>query len=507
MTQVTVGGRKPEHAALPDAIPQPRRAEPVGVAQLEHVATPVDEPQTPVAAAPARIDTPPPIAASRRGRGSWRAGAFCVDAGLALTLSTAAMTAGMVSWRIAAAVAITWPLLLLVAGHYRRRTIGESHTRRVRVIVGTGLRGSVLVLAGSPWITSVGLVDLAKLVAVVGVASGLHHLATGRRHRLRLVVAGRRSEVREALLEFQAVGSHDVVAVCLTRASKTPFGDVASYVGVDNAATVADDHDADAVVLLPGAGLTPAEVRRLHWALTAVGTELCLGTGLLDVTPTRTRVFATGGMTLVGAAGPSLDGPRRWVKDGVERMLALAGLVILAPAMLTIALLVRLDSPGPAVYRQQRVGRHGRPFTMYKFRSMTAAADLERSELVAINEADGVLFKVRCDPRVTRLGRWLRRNSLDELPQLVNVVRGDMSLVGPRPALPEEVAQYDCDPRRRLVVKPGITGLWQVSGRSDLTWAESVRLDVKYVENWSLGLDVSILARTVRAVLGHRGAY
>jgi lipopolysaccharide/colanic/teichoic acid biosynthesis glycosyltransferase len=186
---------------------------------------------------------------------------------------------------------------------------------------------------------------------------------------------------------------------------------------------------------------------------------------------------------------------------------ATVGLLVLLPALLVVGLLIRLDSPGPAIYRQQRVGRNGRLFTMYKFRSMTSSADAERTSLVDCNEADGVLFKIQQDPRITRLGRWLRRSSLDEVPQLWNVVRGDMSLVGPRPALPEEVARYDVDPRRRLVVKPGITGLWQVSGRSDLSWAESVRLDVRYVDNWSLGLDVAILARTIGAVLGHRGAY
>ena len=144
---------------------------------------------------------------------------------------------------------------------------------------------------------------------------------------------------------------------------------------------------------------------------------------------------------------------------------------------------------------------------MLKLRSMSTHAEDERSGLAASNDGDGVLFKMRLDPRITPLGMRLRRYSLDELPQLWNVVRGDMSLVGPRPALPSEVARYDADPRRRLVVKPGVTGLWQVSGRSDLSWAESVRLDLKYVDNWSLRLDLSILVRTVRAVLDHRGAY
>ena len=202
-----------------------------------------------------------------------------------------------------------------------------------------------------------------------------------------------------------------------------------------------------------------------------------------------------------------MRGPRRWLKDGAERLAAAAGLVLLLPALVLFAALVRADSPGPALYRQSRVGRDGRRFTMYKFRSMSCSADVERVGLALVNDADGVLFKVYEDPRVTDVGRWMRRWSVDELPQLWNVVRGDMSLVGPRPALPEEVARYDVDPTRRLAVKPGLTGLWQVSGRSDLSWAEAVRLDVTYVDNWSLRLDARILLRTVKAVLGHRGAY
>ena len=182
-------------------------------------------------------------------------------------------------------------------------------------------------------------------------------------------------------------------------------------------------------------------------------------------------------------------------------------LLVLAPVLLGLALLVRLDSPGPVVFRQQRIGRDGREFTMLKFRTMHAGPEPAGTLLAHGNDADGVLFKLRSDPRITRVGRLLRRYSLDELPQLVNVVVGQMSLVGPRPALPGEVDRYDDDPRRRLVVKPGLTGLWQVSGRSDLPWDEAVRLDLLYVDNWSLTLDLAILARTAGAVLGHRGAY
>ena len=182
-------------------------------------------------------------------------------------------------------------------------------------------------------------------------------------------------------------------------------------------------------------------------------------------------------------------------------------LLLLLPLLIGIAIAIRLDSAGPAIFRQRRVGRDGRTFVMWKFRTMSTDAGAVRETLSDQNDCDGVIFKMRADPRVTRLGRVLRRYSLDELPQLVNVLRGHMSLVGPRPALPQEVSRYTVDPSRRLVVKPGVTGLWQVSGRSDLSWDESVRLDLRYVDNWSLALDVSIVLRTLGAVLGHRGAY
>ena len=180
----------------------------------------------------------------------------------------------------------------------------------------------------------------------------------------------------------------------------------------------------------------------------------------------------------------------------------------MAPVFLVIAAGVRLTSPGPVIFRQTRIGRDGREFTMLKFRSMYVDAEARRAELDSLNErSEGLLFKIRDDPRITRFGQLLRALSLDELPQLVNVVSGHMSLVGPRPPLPAEVALYDDDVRRRLLVKPGLTGLWQISGRSDLTWEESVRLDLRYVENWSLSLDLLILWKTAFVVVRSSGAY
>jgi lipopolysaccharide/colanic/teichoic acid biosynthesis glycosyltransferase len=192
----------------------------------------------------------------------------------------------------------------------------------------------------------------------------------------------------------------------------------------------------------------------------------------------------------------------------MDRLVAAGTILLLAPVLVAIAVAVKLDSAGPILFRQVRVGQGGREFTMLKFRTMVADAEARRADLLAHNQnADGLLFKIADDPRITRVGRLLRRFSLDELPQLFNVLGGRMSLVGPRPPLPAEVALYDDSVRRRLLVKPGLTGLWQVSGRSDLTWDESVRLDLRYVENWSLLLDVMILWKTGFAVVRARGAY
>ncbi len=266
-------------------------------------------------------------------------------------------------------------------------------------------------------------------------------------------------------------------------------------------------HRAAAVIAVPCTELDPPALRRLGWDLERTGTQLFVAPGLVDVVPARAAVASSGVVPLVHVRASQLTGARRILKDVAERTMALLGLLLLAPLLALTVLAIRLDSPGPALFRQVRVGRDGRPFTMLKLRTMTDDAEQLCVELAPLNEADDVLFKMREDPRVTRLGRILRRYSVDEVPQLVNVLRGEMSLVGPRPPLPAEVLLYEPDVRRRFAVKPGITGLWQVSGRSDLSWEEAVRMDLRYVDNWSLGLDLRIVVRTLRAVVRHTGAY
>jgi exopolysaccharide biosynthesis polyprenyl glycosylphosphotransferase len=251
------------------------------------------------------------------------------------------------------------------------------------------------------------------------------------------------------------------------------------------------------------------ELRRLAWQLERDSIDLVVASTLVDVAGDRTTIRPIDGVPLLHVEHPRLKGGRRLVKAVFDRVGALVLLTLLAPPMLIIAALVRFapGERGPVIFRQQRVGKDGRPFVLFKFRSMYVDAEARLAELREHNETAAGLFKIRKDPRVTRVGRWLRRLSLDELPQLLNVLRGEMSLVGPRPPLPSEVAKYPADMRRRLVVKPGLTGLWQVSGRSDLSWEDTIRLDLTYVENWSLAMDLAILARTLGAVIRSAGAY
>ena len=215
---------------------------------------------------------------------------------------------------------------------------------------------------------------------------------------------------------------------------------------------------------------------------------------------------AVDGLPLLRLTEPTFTGLARMIKTVGDRLAAGLLLLLVAPVLVGLAIVVRIDD-GPVLFRQYRVGRHGKQFRMVKFRSMERNAEQRRHELEGSNKADDPIFKLYDDPRVTKVGSFLRRYSLDELPQLVNVLAGSMSLVGPRPPLPEEVAMYLRDAQRKLLVKPGLTGLWQTSGRSDLSWEESVRLDLRYVENWSLALDAMIVWRTIGAVARGTGAY
>jgi exopolysaccharide biosynthesis polyprenyl glycosylphosphotransferase len=261
-------------------------------------------------------------------------------------------------------------------------------------------------------------------------------------------------------------------------------------------------------VIVVAGDVAPRALQAIAWDLEETGAELIVSSGIREVAHRRVQVQTVAGTPLLRIATPRYRGLRQIAKSVFDRTAAAAALLVLSPLLLVLAALVRATSAGPAFYLQERIGRDGRPFRMVKFRSMHVGADARRHELLEKNErADGLLFKIRNDPRITPMGRWLRRFSLDELPQLFNVVSGSMSLVGPRPPLPSEVALYEGPVHRRLLVKPGVTGLWQVSGRSDLSWEDSVRLDLHYVENWSLGMDMRLLLKTAGVVVKATGAY
>ncbi|MFJ1613500.1 MULTISPECIES: exopolysaccharide biosynthesis polyprenyl glycosylphosphotransferase [unclassified Streptomyces] len=356
---------------------------------------------------------------------------------------------------------------------------------------------------------------------LAGVAAlGVRRLPwPGRRQRTvrRVLVVGEASKVERAVRLLGSRADHPYQVVAAIPVGAAPLecevqvpGRLAPAPADDDASTVlggAFAHDADLALVVPGPQLSEERLHRLSWGLHDGGLALSVLTELSGIAAGRVRPAAAAGLTLLHIAPPLRGGPQMAMKAAVDRVGAALGLLVLAPLLLLIGAAVRLGSHGPAFHRQIRHGQHNRPFTMWKFRTMVVDAESRKQQLTAANENDGPMFKMRRDPRVTGIGRLLRRTSLDELPQLLNVLRGDMSLVGPRPPLPEEVSRYDERELRRLAVRPGLTGLWQVSGRSDLSWQETVSLDLWYVDNWSVLTDMGLMARTLRAVADGRGAY
>ena len=413
-----------------------------------------------------------------------------------------------------------WPTLLGISGAYEQRAFGIGSDEFHRVS-----RAGLLLLAGMGFLSYAAELDLSRALVVLGVPAltlvtlveryaarrSLHRRRLQGRCSKRVVVVGRGGAVLELVDRLRRT-THvglDVVAVCVTpddrsrvaRAVDLPVG------SLDDVLETATRLGADTIAVTSASETAAQYLRSLSWQLEGTGMELLVAPGLVEVAGPRLHIRPFDGLPLLSVEQPRFEGWRRVVKGAMDRSVALAALVLLAPVFGAIALAVRLSGPGGVFYRQQRVGLGGQHFTMLKFRSMVQGADQQVAGLSDGNDADGLLFKIRQDPRVTPVGRWLRRLSLDELPQLVNVLTGSMSLVGPRPPLPSEVARYDTSVSRRLLVKPGLTGLWQISGRSDLPWEEAVRLDLRYVENWSLALDVQILWKTARAVVTASGAY
>jgi exopolysaccharide biosynthesis polyprenyl glycosylphosphotransferase len=419
-----------------------------------------------------------------------------------------------------------WPGVLTVAGCYDRRVLGAGSEEYRRAINGGIHFLAVVALAQFllQLVIARGFVGVLIPVAVVltlsarfGLRAWLYRQRRRGRFVQRIVLVGSRPtvvDVGEHLVRADWTGFR-VVGACVDEADGALDADTMSItVGGARVPVVGTTADvwqavercaADCVAITTESA--PGELRHLAGAVASAHVELLVAPAITDVAGPRTVVRSMAGLPLLHVEEPTFAGPQRVVKNTWDRVGALIGLMLLAPVFLAVALAIKLDSRGPVFFKQTRVGRDGRRFAMVKFRTMVVGAERLLADLEHRNEADGLLFKLRTDPRVTRVGRALRRYSVDELPQLWNVLRGEMSMVGPRPPLPAEVELYEHHVNRRLLVKPGITGLWQVSGRSDLSWEEAVRLDLYYVDHWSPTMDVTIVLKTFSAIIRGSGAY
>ncbi|MER6171773.1 sugar transferase [Streptosporangium sp. NPDC001681] len=426
---------------------------------------------------------------------------------------------GYVPWFemvFSAGLVIAWPVAMSFVGAYRGR-VQAGGLEEVRLVFNGGL-GLAAVVAIGAYVTKLMIarsIVIAMLPMAILLTLAFRRALRRHLHRMdpheavaRVVAVGHRVAVMDLVMQLRHQSGYgmSVVAACLPEGAE--LGCVPDVDGVPilgdftNVAEVVARTSADAVAVLACPELDGVALRRLAWSLEVTDTDLFVAPSLMDVAGPRVSVRPVAGMTLLHVDHPSFGGINQIVKNVFDRVVAAGVLAVLAIPMLAIFVAVRATSDGPALFRQTRVGKGGREFQILKFRTMVNGAD----RLGGL-DIEAVLLKMRDDPRVTRVGTFLRRYSLDELPQLVNVVRGEMSLVGPRPLVPAEFALYGADIHRRLVVRPGMTGLWQVSGRSDLSWEERMRMDLRYVENWSLILDLQLLWKTWGAVARARGAY
>jgi exopolysaccharide biosynthesis polyprenyl glycosylphosphotransferase len=413
-----------------------------------------------------------------------------------------------------------WLIVLWANGSYDRRYLGlgsEEFKRVVRASVTVVACVSLLAFATRTPLSrgTVALVSLSGLLFILlcrYFARQVLHIARKRTghgaHRMILVgTLPEALEVYTAVTRSPAAGLipvaiHITDGYAAARGIETP---VPVYAGRDVLSLVREV-GADTIAVCGSASAEPGELRRLAWQLEGTGVDLVVAPQLTDIAGPRVHIRPIEGLPLLHVEEPTLSGLGWLAKNLLDRVAAAIGLLLLSPLLAVIALSIRLSDPGPVFFRQPRVGHEGRTFRVWKFRTMYVDAEERKATLEELNESDGMLFKMKQDPRVFPFGSKLRATSLDELPQLINVLRGEMSLVGPRP-LPADDGDYLGDVRRRLLVRPGITGLWQVSGRSDLSWDEAVRLDLYYVDNWSLTYDLSILWRTIWVVLKRKGAY
>ncbi|WP_376771178.1 sugar transferase [Rhizomonospora bruguierae] len=426
-------------------------------------------------------------------------------------------------WIVGGALVVVWLLSLKLMRGYDDRVLGYGGDEYRRVAAASLRLAGAVAIAGYVFDAGVsrGFLGVAFAAGTVGLLVA-RFAARKHLHRARtrgggwsrsVLVVGDTPHVLELVHQLQRepyTGYH-VVGACIPDALVAPqaqrLGDVPVVGSFRTILTAARTVAADTIAVTASGELTAGRLRRLGWQLEGTGVDLVLAPALTDVAGPRIHTRPVAGLPLIHVEAPEFRGGRKWVKSLVDRAIAGLALVAVSPLLLVIAIAIKLDTRGPVIFRQIRVGQGGREFGVFKFRTMVVNADELLKQIMERNETDGLLFKMRSDPRITRVGRVLRKYSLDELPQLANVLLGHMSLVGPRPPLPREVAQYSNDVARRLLVKPGMTGLWQVSGRSDLSWEDGIRLDLYYVENWSLTADLTILWKTFGAVIKGRGAY
>lgn len=423
-------------------------------------------------------------------------------------------------WLVVGGLVLVWCLTLALVGAYARRllTYGPEEYRR---IIGAGIRLLAAVaiasyafrvqLARSLVIVTLPLVISGSLAGRYTLRQGLRWLQRRGHCLRRVLVIGSVSESSELIRRVRRApyAGLTVVGACVpgdlgVLDFDEPSVPVLSH--PDRVIEVAREAAIDAIAVAGSTG-PDGWLRGLAWSLEGSGIEVLVAPTITDVAGDRVAVKRVDGLPLLHLEEPYFTGGRRFLKDAAERMAAVVLIILLLPLWAAIALGIWKSGPGPFFFAQERVGYRGRKFRMLKFRTMRNGSERELSTLLDRNELDGPMFKLRRDPRVTTFGRWLRRFSLDELPQLWNVLTGEMSMVGPRPSLPREVDAYPGYFHRRFLVKPGITGLWQIRGRSELPWQESIRLDLYYVENWSFALDAYILWSTIFAVLNRRGAY
>jgi exopolysaccharide biosynthesis polyprenyl glycosylphosphotransferase len=417
-----------------------------------------------------------------------------------------------------------WALIFYVNGLYGRRAARTLHTemsRLFRALVMCALALAVAVVVFRLGFVSRPLLGLFLLLNAVGVVIGrgvVRAVILDSAIRRRVLVAGGLDEVRDAAASVETHADWGLELIGVVSDGTWTAADLAARGGAryrvlgtydDIPALTARDHHVIDEVLIAPSGRRLHDLQGLESVFLGLEEQGIVSRLVVNFLPRSLSGLSfdeLGGLPLLTFSTAPHDELVLFVRRSIELVLAGLLLLVLSPLLLVIAVAIKLDSPGPVLFRQLRCGLHGRPFTFLKFRSMRVDAEALKKHLAPYNEMDGPAFKMTNDPRVTPLGRFLRRTSLDELPQLWNIIRGDMSIVGPRPAVLEEVRQYEPWQRRRLSMKPGLTCLWQVNGRNELTFEEWMRLDLEYIDNWSLWLDVKIAFKTIPAVLLGRGA-